>query len=491
MTKFFRKHFSGKAGITELLVIAFPMVVSQACDTIMMFTDRLFLSHLSAIHMAATMTGGLTAFIFMTFALGLTGYSAAIVAQYFGAGRKEKCGVVISQAIIIALIAYPIIVSCIPIGHWLFELTGQSVTQTVLSKQYFNILMFGSIFGLLRICINSFFIGIGRTRIVMISSLLITVVNVFISYLLIFGKFGIPKFGMTGAAIGSVCGSALGLLFVVIAYSLAAKKFTEYKLFLTFHFDKQIMMKLLRLGTPGGVEFFLNLFAFNILILMLHSYGPNVAASVTIAFNWDLVSFIPLIGISIGVNSLVGRYMGAGSPDTAAIVTNSGVKVAVFYCGIMLLLFVVFPLQLVKVFVQDGNQSVIDLAVFMVRMVAIYVIADGFALVYSGALRGAGDTFWTMVISVSSHWFMVVEAILLVRVYKVDPKLTWTAFVFTIPLIASSYYFRYRYGYWKTIRVVDVAVDSTIGLVAEHARLCPVIASDIIPKDFNQESLKY
>ncbi|MDP6330010.1 MAG: MATE family efflux transporter, partial [SAR324 cluster bacterium] len=96
----FSKQFEGPGGISQLLYIAIPMVVSQACETIMMFTDRLFLSQVSPMHMSASMSGGLTAFMFSTFFIGLTGYATPLVAQYLGSGNKKICGVVIFQALI-------------------------------------------------------------------------------------------------------------------------------------------------------------------------------------------------------------------------------------------------------------------------------------------------------------------------------------------------------------------------------------------------------
>ena len=80
-------------GVRELLAIALPMVVSHACETAMTFTDRLFLSRLGPEQMNAAMAGGLTCFMTMTFFLGLTGYTTALVAQYLGAGRKQHCAV--------------------------------------------------------------------------------------------------------------------------------------------------------------------------------------------------------------------------------------------------------------------------------------------------------------------------------------------------------------------------------------------------------------
>jgi MATE family multidrug resistance protein len=79
----------------------------------------------------------------------------------------------------------------------------------------------------------------------------------------------------------------------------------------SFHYDKNMMGSLLSFGYPAGLELFLNMLPFNTLIAVLHRHGPVTATAATILFNWDLISFLPLVGIEIGVTSLVGRYIGA------------------------------------------------------------------------------------------------------------------------------------------------------------------------------------
>ena len=89
----------GPGNVRELLGIALPMVISQACETVMMFTDRLFLSRLGGIHMNAAMGGGLTCFLFMTFFIAPR-VCNALVAQYYGAGQRKKCPLVVTQGLL-------------------------------------------------------------------------------------------------------------------------------------------------------------------------------------------------------------------------------------------------------------------------------------------------------------------------------------------------------------------------------------------------------
>jgi MATE family multidrug resistance protein len=218
------------------------------------------------------------------------------------------------------------------------------------------------------------------------------------------------------------------------------------------------MKRLLWFGYPAGLEMFLNLLAFSAMILTFHGHGLVTATASTIMFNWDLVSFLPLIGLEIGVISLVGRYMGAGDPDTAHRATMSGLKSGWVYSAVILVLFVFFPSQLVDMFRPSHDDPIFDqavpTAVFMIRMAAFYVLIEAVVVVFVGALRGAGDTFWAMCISVSLHWVLVPILVVILYVLDLSPETAWIALVFTFLLFSVLFYLRYRSGHWRTIRVV-------------------------------------
>ncbi|MFA7536626.1 MAG: MATE family efflux transporter [Desulfuromonadales bacterium] len=444
-------------GLREMLTIALPMVVSHGCETVLVFTDRLFLSRLGSAPMSAAMSGGLTSFMMMTFFLGLLGYATALTALYLGAGRKEHCARVVTQALLIAVLAFPLILAARPLAHGLFDAMGIAAEQLVPQKIYFDILLGGAIVVLLRTCFSSFFSGVGYTRVVMLAALTAMLVNIPANYILIFGKFGLPALGIRGAAYGTIFSSLCGLL-VLIAVYFGRSIRREYGVVAALRFDGSVMRKLLRFGSPAGVEMFLNLLAFTAVILIFHAHGLATATAVTIVFNWDMVSFVPLLGLQIGVISLVGRYMGAGRPDIAERAAFSGLKMGWAYSSVILLLFVLLPQQLVALFQPATPDPVFieaaPLAVGMLRLAALYVLADAVVVVFSGALRGAGDTFWAMCVSVGMHWLLVPVLVLLLNVLDLSPRTAWSALILFFLAFSGVFYRRFRGGKWKTLDVI-------------------------------------
>lgn len=469
MSLFTRKDYEGPGGIREMLKVALPMVVSSACETVMIFTDRLFLARVSSESMSAAMGGGLTCFMLSTFFMGLTGYCTALTAQYLGAGRKDRCALTISQGLIISLIAYPVILLLRPLALLLFDSLSLAPEQLAQQKIYFNILIFGSILGLIRNCLSAFFSGIGQTRRVMVAALATMGINVVANYFFIYGKGGLPAWGIAGAAYGTLLGSVCGLVILIAAYFRPALR-RAYSIAQSFRYDGEVMRRLLRFGYPSGVEFFMNMLAFNLLVLMFHSAGPATAAAITVVFNWDLVSFVPMLGVHIGVTSLVGRYMGAGAPDLAHRTTLSGVKLAALYSFCTLIAFACFPEALVGVFrprqFDPAFDAAFPMAVFMLRLAAFYVMADAVMLVFGGALRGAGDTVWAMVVSVTMHWILVAQLWLAQNVLHWPPPAAWIMLCTTLMAFSGILYLRYRGGHWRTLRVVEPCpvVEPTDGL---------------------------
>lgn len=441
-----------------MVAVALPMVVSLACDTVMVFTDRLFLSRLSPELMNASMGGGLTVFMMSSFFVGLFGYVTALTAQYLGAGRKRDCATVVTQAVALACLGFPMILAARPLAYALFEFMGVGAGQLGPQIRYLNILVWGTGISLLRTVLSGFFSGVGRSSVVMTASSVAMLANVGLGYALIFGKFGCPAYGIEGAGWATVASGGLGLGILTAAY-LSKQNRREFQVRASVRVDLGVAGKLLRFGSPAGFEMFLNMMAFNTLVLIFHSHNAETATAATVVFNWDMVSFLPLIGLEVGVTSLVGRFMGAERPEIAQRSAMAGLKLGLVYSALVVVLFVGFPGQLVGVFLPSPADVRIEdsfnLAVWMIRLASLYVLVEAVLIVFIGALRGAGDTLWAMGISVSVHWITVGALYVILRVLKGSPEAGWTAVVSMFVLFSGLVYARYQNGKWKQLRVVQ------------------------------------
>ncbi|HNQ67998.1 MAG TPA: MATE family efflux transporter [Bacteroidales bacterium] len=458
--RIFRTYFAGSkksGGINELLVLAIPMVISTAADGVMTFTDRLFMAKVGSEQMNAVMGGGVGFQVLTFFFIGLLGYSTALVAQYFGAGEKHNSSKTTFQAIIISVIAWPVIILLKPLIAQYFVYLKIPEVQLQYQTEYFNIMVFGGVFAILRHSLSCFFSGIGKTKIVMRATIVAMLLNVILDYVLIFGKFGFEAMGIKGAAIASISGSAGAVIMLFYAFFHKTIK-KEFSVMQSFRLDFSIMKKLFRFGYPAGLELFLNFFAFSTMISIFHSQGNIAATASTIMFNWDLVSFIPLLGVEIAVTSLVGRYMGAGRPQVAHRAAVSGIKIGVFYSIVILALFITIPEVLVRVFEPVGHSHVFESAVpvasNMIRIASIYVLVEAVMVALVGALRGAGDTFFTMIASVTAHWMFVPIIYCSLKFFNMSVEWSWFLLVIAFLLFSFVLYFRFKSGKWKKIKVI-------------------------------------
>jgi MATE family multidrug resistance protein len=164
-----------------------------------------------------------------------------------------------------------------------------------------------------------------------------------------------------------------------------------------------------------------------------------------------MLSFIPMLGLNIGVMSLMGRFVGAGNIDRANQVISSGFILGLGYAGVLAILFLVFREPLVDVFAtSEGNFGEIrELAIYMMIGLVSYMLADATILVAGGVLRGAGDTRWIMITSTTVHWLMLVAQYFVIVVYGFGPRVSWWVFVAMLITLALLYLGRLLGGTWR------------------------------------------
>lgn len=445
-----------------LLAMALPMIVSQGTYALMIFTDRYFMSQIGPTHVAATLGGGVAALMCISLFMGLLSYGNALVAQSLGAQKYSQCSRIVSQGLVLALISLPLLALGAAGVYWGFDKLGHDPQQVTLEKSYFQVLMFGGAFTLFKTCLASYFAGIGRASVVMTADLFAVVLNIPLSYGLIFGLWGLPQLDINGAALGTVLSNFFALSVFILFY-MGRKNRQQFYVLQSFRFDKKLFRRYVTLGFPSGLEMFLNIAAFNVFILLFQSYGVVQGAAAAIVLNWDLLSFVPMIGLHIAVISLVGRCVGAGDYQRLNSVISSGFLLGLVYSGVLAGLFIIFRDSLVGVFITTATSSeeIRDLARWMMIGMASYVMADAVILISSGVLRGAGDTRWLMIASTIMHWLMVVIVFLVIMVWQLGPKVAWLVFVGMILSLALCFSLRLASSSWRETGGVEEPLMST------------------------------
>ena len=465
LNRFYRpSRFKKNGDVKDVLVVALPMLLSMSFDTLMTFIDRLFLSKLGPAEMNAALGAGAVQLALTMFFTGMISYTTAMVAQRLGGKRRWDCARAFMQALYVSLMCVPLLYLTIPLGHVAFGMEHLPADQLQYQKTYFNILMFGGVINLVRNVAPCFFSGIGETKIVMKAAFVGMLVNVACNFVLIYGMGPIPALGVAGAAYGTLIGNLVSTV-ILFAKFFGKNCHRRFRTRYAFAFSWPLTQELLKKGIPSGVEMFLNMSAFQLLILMFHALGPESATASSVMFNWDMVAYVPLMGLEVASTSLVGRYVGAKDGAAASRSTYSGLKLGWGYSLLIGILFIFLPGILTDIFKPDVAEASAEaiaifesarpMSIFMLRIATFYIFVEVLLVIYAGALRGAGDTLWVMFACAIMNWCVAGSLYLVAYVFGLPAHLAWIAVVAVYSTAPVLFWLRWKNGKWRR-HILDV-----------------------------------
>jgi MATE family multidrug resistance protein len=448
-----------ESGYREVLQIAFPLILSTGSWTIQHFIDRMFLTWYSQEAIAASMPASMVSWTVTSLFVGTASYINTFVAQYFGAKRYERIGASVWQGIYLTIFATPIMFVFYPLSDGLFQLIGHQQAVQELETIYFKMLLFGSPFAIVANAISGFFSGRGKTWVVMWVNAAGMVFNIILDYLLIFGNFGFPQMGIKGAGIATVIATMItaGLFFIRMARPTMNEKFRTLK---NWKFDGELFRRLIRYGLPSGLQFVLEILAFTIFIMLVGRIGTEELAASNIAFNINMLAFLPMFGMSLAVSALVGQRLGENRPDIAEKTTWSAFHIGFSYFFVLALSYVLIPELFLFPFTIQSNpeafQPISRLATILLRFVAIYSVFDSANMIFSGALKGAGDTRFVALASIGLSWaLMIIPCFLALHFFNVGINWLWFFVTLYVSGLGLMLFWRFKHGIWKSMRVIE------------------------------------
>ncbi len=452
-------------GYREVLAIAVPLILSTSSMSLMHFVDRMFLSWYSPDALAASLPAGVTWFTFASLFIGAAGYVSTFVSQYDGARRPERIGAAVWQGIYFSLIGAACLAGLSLLAEPLFRFAGHAAAVRRNEITYFRVMALGGGGAIFNAALSGFFSGRGRTWTVMWVNVAGAILNGVLDYGWIFGNAGFPERGIWGAAAATIVATWAQ----VLAYLVLILRPDHRRAYATarWRFDPDLFRRLLRYGVPSGLQMMADVTAFTVFVLLLGRIGKAELAASNVAFSINSLIFVPMLGMAMATTVLVGRYLGAGRPDDAARATTTTARLTILYMGSFALVIAIAPDFFLAVFRprQDavGFDEVARVGRSLLYFVAGYSLVDGLNVTYSAALRGAGDTryvLWMLLVLASGG--LVIPAYVACGLLGAGIYSAWTILTVYVVALAIAYWWRYRAGHWRSMRVIEYVPEPSV-----------------------------
>jgi MATE family multidrug resistance protein len=455
------KRWNTEGGYRQVLAIAVPLILSTASWSVQHFVDRMFLTWYSPEAIAAAMPAGMVYFSVVSIFMGTAGYASTFVAQYYGAEQYHRIGPALWQGVWISMLAGVVLICMIPFAEGIFQWVGHDRAVQRSEVAYFRIICLGGGPYIASYALSGFYSGRGKTWPVMWVNILATAVNLILDYALIFGYWGFPEMGIEGAGIATVIAGIFSF-FVFLGLIAARGHNRKYQTISGWRPERDLFHRLLKYGVPSGVQFFLEMASFTTFILLVGRLGTASLAASNIAFNINTLAFMPMIGCGIAISMLVGQYLGAEKPDLAQVSAYSGFHLTFVYMTSIAAAYILLPDIFVAPFAFNADpqefSQIYQYSIVLLRFVAVYSIFDTMNIIFTSAIKGAGDTRFVMLMTVILSLFvLVIPAYLAIVVFKYGLMVSWMLATVYFIIIGITFYLRFLGGKWKSMRVIEAA----------------------------------
>ncbi len=429
-----------------LLLLAIPMILETAMESLFAVVDIFFVSKLGQDAMATVALTESLVVLVIAVALGLSFSTTAFVARRIGEKNPEEASRGAAQSVLIGLASSALI----GIIGFVFApelLTIMGATPGILANVTFARIVLGGCGTLMMLfLLNAIFRGAGDAVIAMRVLWFANIINIVLNPCLIFGLGPFPEMGIAGSAAGTVIGRGAGVVYQLWLLASGAGRIhvrpADWKP------NPELLRHILKPALNGMFQIFVATASWTALVRIAATFGPTVLAGYTIGIRIIMFSIMPSWGLSNAAATLVGQNLGAGAPDRAeAAVWRAGFFNAIFL-GTLSLAFLFVPKQILSVF--TGTPEVLAAGALCLRYISACYVLYAYGMMLLQAFNGAGDTATPTRINLIGYWVVQIPlAWALAHPLGFGPPGMYAAVALaevTVSLLAIYYF---RQGRWK------------------------------------------
>lgn len=397
-----------KETILDVLRIAMPAVFEMTLYTMIGVFDTMMVGQYGgdlAVSSVGLSTETIYTFSNILVANGISVGISSLVARKVGAKKdnhaEEYATLGFLFAFIISLFTWLILFF---FSTHLFKAIGTQQNIITTATPFIKIASIGIFFSMLMNSLNASIRGCGNTKTPLIASLIVTIINLALDYVLIFGKFGAPSLGVTGSGIATCTAQILGFIFILFYMIKYAKIKVRFKYIREINFD--MVNSFLRLSIPSSMQegaFSISRLISNFFIVAL---GSLAFAANQITTSIESISFMPGWGFAIAATTLVGQKIGEKNYKNAKEYAYASLFLGTLVMLICSAMFLLIPNQLVSLFINSSAHKVVKEGTLCVMIASIEQPFIALSMIAGGILKGAGDTKTPFKVSMISSWII-------------------------------------------------------------------------------------
>ena len=432
------------------LKVAIPVTLTQLGGGIVSVVDNIMVGHLGAYELGAAAFANsifIMAFVFVTGAvMGLT----PIVGEYFVKNDKQQIGVYLQNSLLFTVLLGVFVSILLIICYPLMDHMGQDPRVIELARPYFITQVISLIPFLFFCTFKQFLEGLGNTKVAMIITLAVNVVNIILNYLLIYGKFGFPSWGVFGAGVATLIARTLMPILFFIVLKRNAEWWKYFHEFSWNKFSKRITLKLTKMGVPIGMHFMLETGAFAISAVMVGWIGVIELAGNQVTMSVGHLAFQIVLAIGMATTIRVSHQKGLGDMYGLRMASRASVHLTLFVSssvGAMLIL-----LRNYIPYIYTSDPEVIAVTSHLLVFAGLFQISDGLQAVGAGILRGLSDVNTLMKNAFLSYFCINIPlAYVMAFVFDWGASGIWLGLI--VGLSVAAYLFHRRC--WKRISMLE------------------------------------
>jgi multidrug resistance protein, MATE family len=381
----------------ETLRLSIPIVIAQLGVVLMGVTDNLMIGRiLGAIPLGAAGIANSITFLIGSIGIGGLGIVSALVSQAEGKKNTKEINRLFRSGIRVAWALGLILgLICVAVA-WQFQLFGQTPDITRLAKPFILILTVSNVPLLLFVAIRQLCDGLSRPRVAMFITMSALALNALLNYVLI------HRMGLNGAAYATL----LSRIYMAVAIWVYVKKDSFFRSYLVVETTlslRPLIEKILRLGLPGGFQFFFEIAAFSLAVIMIGWLGEPQLAAHQIAINMASTTYMMATGIAAAGSIRVGMAVGRNNRSAVQRAGTAAFLLVTLFMGLCCVLFLSANEWLVSLYIRD-NLAVSSIAATLVIIAGFFQLSDGIQVVGLGVLRGVADVNMPTLLTLFAYW---------------------------------------------------------------------------------------